>query len=318
MLLKMIKESDRKQSEFWLDFYWRRSQEIKDYGWYVTRPLLSNNPHPSDFKNLDVKWVAMWVNQSCGLNYSCEEKICFSEQEAIEWCECHFIRNYMAKPLVAVITEKFLVYDTALLYENFVIFKDYEDFLCNNEQVTLKPVNRIFCLNHFKSFWEYPMNKLPVIVVVDDEPYRHEFFKKNFSFPHTYVRLNNADEFEKWLEQYDKNEPICWLCLDHDLGYDSLTALHCRTSHEVLKKFANDPNFEFGNIENILIHSMNDVGAANLQSLIKSRWNLDARRKMIHEIIKDFETDKINFQEMGKYLETIVPIDFDEPNPFEE
>lgn len=116
------------------------------------------------------------------------------------------------------------------------------------------------------------------IVIIDDEQVRHDFFKEFFKNSSNdqinLIHLYTPDEIRNFF--LTNKEKIHTIYFDHDLdqnnsGPDMSSILRELAFMDDVTIFA----------EEYVIHSMNHVGAKNIQSLLLSRWETDPAKILI-------------------------------------
>jgi len=98
------------------------------------------------------------------------------------------------------------------------------------------------------------------VLILEDDVSRHKVFLQNLIGTHTVIVTTASAAIQKLVEaRWD------YLFLDHDLGGTQMVASGPGTGYEVAKWLAENP---IRQPANIIIHSFNPVGAANMAQVL--------------------------------------------------
>lgn len=100
------------------------------------------------------------------------------------------------------------------------------------------------------------------ILILDDDHKRHRKFSKNFGTEDLKHVFTSHDAI-RCLECHDYD----YVFLDHDLNGKIMEESGPDTGYEVAEWIANNPDRQPNKL--VIVHSLNNIGASNMQSVLK-------------------------------------------------
>jgi len=106
---------------------------------------------------------------------------------------------------------------------------------------------------------------IPKIVILEDNPERMKSFNRKLIGRATVISFDNVEDFSSYIEE--NKEKIDMFFLDHDLGgMIYVPSENHNTGYQAALKIVEVYGEDY---PEIIIHSMNNVGADNMHSILK-------------------------------------------------